>query len=316
VIHINSLFVMAEQSKKGQPTNTENKNNTTTILGVLLLLCALAAGFLFVQNMNLKDQVSACGKEVDQTEIARQNVISELNDMELRYTELSETNETMSEELLAQRERVKQLLTDAKNKDWTLGKLKKETNTLREIMKGYLHTIDSLNTLNQELTAENTSVKTELSDQKNKYTSLEQVKEDLAEQVKIGSLIQLVNVAVTGQIVRNSGAQKPTEKASRTEVIKACFTIPQNAIAKSGVKKVYMRIISPFGAVLGGKEDPGFVVNGRKGVFTHMKEIEYNNRAQNECVYCEDTNALTKGKHAIQFYSEGRELANYSLMLK
>jgi len=308
---------MSEPTTKSNVTpNDGKKSNMPTVLGVLLLLSLLFGGYLFVQNMSLKDEIASCSKNVDQTEIARKSVIDELNAMEAQYTELSEVNEVMSDELIAEREKIKQLVKQAKNNNWSIAKLKKEANTLREIMKGYLVTIDSLNTMNIELTEENTSVKGELADQKTKYTSLEEVKQDLADKVKIGSLIQLVNVSVSGQIKKNSGAQKLTEKAGRADVVKACYTIPQNSIAQTGTKVIYMRIISPFGSVLGGQKDPGFVVNGREGIFTHMKKIEYAGSAMNDCMYWEVSDPLTAGKYNVQLYSEGRELSAYTLTLK
>ncbi len=297
---------------------TENKKNNTLaiVLGILLLLSFLGLGYLFVENSNLKDNVATVTKKANDTEIARQNVIQELNEMEAEYQTLSDQNQTMSEELNAEREKIKELIQQAKNKNWSISKLKKEAETLRNIMKGYLVTIDSLNTLNQELNTENIAVKGELETQKTVNQDLTSQNEGLTEKVNTAAQLQVVNFAVSGQIQKNSGAQKPTDKAGRTDVVKACFTIPSNAIAASGKRKIFMRIIGPFGSVLGAKEDPGFVVNGRKGVYTHHKEIEYSGASQQECMYWETTDELAKGNYNVQLYESGRELSQYTLSLK
>ncbi len=294
---------------------SESTSNTNKYLIAGLVLALLLSGFLLVQNINLKEQVATCSKEVDQSETARQAVIDELNTMEAEYSKLSEQNEEMSTELLAEKEKIEQLLKEAKNKNWSISKLKKETETLREIMKGYLVTIDSLNTLNQELNTENIAVKGELADQKTANSSLSKQNESLSEKVKIGSLLQAVNVNYSAQIKKNSGALKQTSKASRADVIKACFTIPSNSIASAGNKTIYMRVIGPFGSVLGGKQDDGFVVNGRKGIYTYSKEFNYTKTAQDQCLHWDVTDPLTKGNYLISLYCEGRELHSSKLIL-
>ena len=53
-----------------------------------------------------------------------------------------------------------------KERRWSLAKIKqyeKEVGTLRTVMRGYLHQIDSLNSLNQKLITENISYRKEIS---------------------------------------------------------------------------------------------------------------------------------------------------------
>ena len=71
------------------------------------------------------------------------------------YDTLQTENTVLMAEMAAQKSQIEDLLKKVKDKDWSVSKLKKETNTLREIMKGYVVTIDSLNQLNQALMAEN-----------------------------------------------------------------------------------------------------------------------------------------------------------------
>jgi chromosome segregation ATPase len=46
------------------------------------------------------------------------------------------------------------LLKKVKNKDYDISKLRAEAETLRGIMKNYIHQIDSLNQINKQLTME------------------------------------------------------------------------------------------------------------------------------------------------------------------
>ncbi len=298
--------------------NSEPKksNKSSLILGILLLLALVGIATLFVKNTNLKEQIAACEVDVDNGDLERERIIGSLNEMDAQYTELSEQHQNMSDELIAEQEKIKKLIQSAKNKNWTISKLKKETETLREIMKGYLVTIDSLNTANQNLIVENTNVKSELDKEKQYASELENEKTNLSEQVKLGSMLKIAGVTVSGQNIKSNGTYKETDKASRTELIKCCFAIAENSLAKAGKRKIYMRIISPFGAILGSQKDDSFEVKGRKSVYTHAREIDYTNSSQDVCLYWTSSDVITEGKYIIQLFTEGNELGNYSLTLR
>ncbi len=300
------------------PNNTKKNNNKVLviILSVLFGISLISSILLYSNKVKLEEQLSACDKEVDFEQKEKDAAIAELNLMLRQYDDLTQQNQTLSNELLEEKEKIKKLIEQAKNKDFTINKLRKETETLREIMKGYVHTIDSLNTLNQNLTVENLTVKGELSTQKEMYTSLDKEKRELAEKVKVGSLLQAINIKTVGQIKKSSGANKDTDKASRTDVVKCCFVINENKIARAGKRNVYLRIISPFGSVLGEQKDDEFTVNGHSSIYTAKKEIDYNTSSLDVCMYWDVNNPLTKGDYIVQLFSDGLELGSSKFTLK
>lgn len=286
------------------------------ILAALLGGTTISTGLLYKSKLNLEEQLLTCGKDLDKEELEKKNALAELNSMLRQYDELSQQNNSLSAELQGEKEKIIKLIEQAKNKDFTIGKLRKETETLREIMKGYIHTIDSLNVLNQHLTTENIAVKGELTTQKEITTSLESEKQNLTEKVKAGSLLDAINVTAGGFIRKGSGTLKDTERSGRTDVIKCCFDIAKNNIAAAGNKKIYMRIISPFGAVLGEKKEDGFMVNGHSSVYTLAKDVDYKNAQTNVCMIWDVTNPLTEGNYTVQLYCDGMELGSTTFTLK
>ena len=58
-------------------------------------------------------------------------------------------------------------------------KYKSEITTMREIMKSYIVQIDSLNTRNKILVAENTEIRQQITQVRNTNTELSKVKEEL-----------------------------------------------------------------------------------------------------------------------------------------
>src|SRR5690606_25368742 len=149
-----------------------------------------------------------------------------------------------------QKEKIEQLIKKAKDNSWTISKLKKETESLRTIMKGYVRTIDSLNTANQELIAKNQQAQQQVKEVEGKYTQLSKVKEELASKVALGSQLKAIDMIVVGQSEKRSNTYRETNRASKTDKLKVCFTLDDNKIAKPGKRTVHVRIIDPNGKVL------------------------------------------------------------------
>jgi hypothetical protein len=296
----------------------EKKNNKSGIIVLFLLaLClGVVAGYLFQENNKLTDELADCAQNSNEIETDRDQVVGELEEMMAKYDTLSADNTEMSAELLAEKEKVETLLKEARNKNWTISKLKKETKTLRSIMKNYVHTIDSLNTMNIELKEENTIITGELTDQKKKYNELEGVKKDLADKVKIGSRLRALDLVVLPQRVKSNNVFRETSKAGKTNKIKICFTIDKNDVAKPGIKKIYARIITPDATILTCDDgDCKFNFRGSKGEYSLVRDIEYNNNELDKCFYYDVTRELPVGKYILELFSEGTDIGKVNFEL-
>jgi predicted nuclease with TOPRIM domain len=298
-------------------SNKPDKGKTNIILLILLVLLLGVTGFLFMKNHQLNTQLIACNTETQEVDSERQEVIAELNSMLEQYDALSVENQNLSADLLAEKEKVKKLLKQARNKDFVNSKLKKEVGTLRDIMKGYLVTIDSLNTLNLDLTAENIEFKEKLSETEEKYSSLEQEKENLASKVEIGSQLRVTDMIALAQRVKTNGIHRETTKAQKTDMIKCCFTIADNALAEAGKRDVYLRIISPYGAILTNIDDK-FEFRGVRGRYSAKKSVDYEKQKLDVCMYWEvpDDVNLTSGSYYIKAYCDKTEIGAVNLVLK
>lgn len=297
----------------------EKKSNKAGIILLLLLALGLGglAGYLYQEKTELEVRLVECGEYGNQLETEKNRVISELEAMMAKYDTLSASNEQMSEELLAEKEKVAKLLKEAKDKNWTIAKLKKETETLRQIMVGYVHTIDSLNTLNVQLKEENTQITEELTDQKKKYNELEGVKEDLATKVKIGSRLRAMDITVITQRVKSNNVYRETTKADKTDKIKVCFTLDKNEITKPGKKDIYIRIIAPDATVLPCDEaNCKFNFSGVSGEYSMKREIEYSNTELDKCFYYDVLEEIPVGNYIMELYSDEADIGKTTFELK
>jgi len=289
---------------------SEKQEKSNKVLIAILTLSILANVGLMIMLFDEKGKTEQLTGENVEITTEKNELELELNDMLLQYDSLSSDNDTLNAQLLSERARVEELIQKVKSGNWTIYKLKKETESLRKIMKGFVHTIDSLNTANIELMAENKNIKGELGKERDKSNLLESEKSKLAEKVKIGEKLQAVFIESYGQKVKNNNIHKRTERAKVVEKIKTCITVGENDLAKAGKKMVYVRIIGPSGKVLTLSEDKAnmFEFDGIRGLYSVKKEINYENKEIDVCLYWDVKTSVISGKYIVYAYADNHEV--------
>ena len=114
--------------------------------------------------------------------VEKDNIQADLLALQKDYATLQTNDAAMQKDIDEKRAKIEELIKEAakhKGDARIIAQLKKETETLREIMKGYVRTIDSLNTLNQTLVAEKKTVLKQLGTEKEKQQTLIKEKEEL-----------------------------------------------------------------------------------------------------------------------------------------
>lgn len=302
---------------ENQGDNKKKSMVQYVLIGLLVLVSGIGI-FLVSENQNLKKELADCGISYDSSEEERMGVMSDLQLMAGEYDSLMTNNDSINSELVDQKDKVDKLMADAKKFNWSIYKLKKEASTLREIMKGYVRTIDSLNTENVELRAENISVKGALGEKEKENDQLKENNSELQNIVKLGAKLAALNFTVYGQRIKRNTVHKETTRANNTEKIKACFTIDKNEIAEPGKKMVYLRIMTPEGTVLAERSDNSNTFNfeGAKILYSVKKEVNYENKPLDLCMYWDVINMLTPGEYFVKAYMEGYEIGSSSMILK
>ena len=205
--------------------NTKSSNRQQVILIVLLAVVAIIGIYLAYVNRSLKNDLKNYEMLKGELEEEKTEIMGNLKDLSLSYDSLMTNNDSINEELIVQKSKVERLIAEAKNNKWTIYKLRKEAETLRGIMKGYVRTIDSLNTANIELQAENIQVRSQLDEQKGINQELSKTNEDLAGKVKIGGRLIALDMIAYAQRIKNNGVHRETRRASKAQKIKVCFTL-------------------------------------------------------------------------------------------
>ncbi|MFT4770645.1 MAG: peptidoglycan hydrolase CwlO-like protein [Cryomorphaceae bacterium] len=300
--------------------NTDSKSKRLLIAVVILAITTVVLGILVFtksQTVEVKEDAIS-GLRLEQLELQ-----NDLQDMLIQYDTVTVANGQLSAEITAQQEQIKDMLKEIeKHKDdaYIISKLKKEAGTLRDIMKGYLVTIDSLNTMNQDLIRDNDYLAGELIDAKTKTKQLESSKENLESIVATGSILQSLEMTAVGLIMRNNGTQKETNRANKTEIIRTCAKIGENRIASAGRKTIYLRIISQDGVVLQPEmaDDQSFDFDGVSGKYTVKRAFDYTNESVDVCVFFNVPAEfeMPEGNYIVEMYEGGALIGRADFDLK
>jgi hypothetical protein len=305
---------MSEEKEK-------SNNKKGLILWIIILLLMGTNGYtiwLLLQEQNRFVEQ----KVVTETVIVeRDNVKSDLLVLQKDYEGIVAKDALMQKDIDEKKARIEELIIEAekhKGDAYMLSKLRKEAETLRSIMQGYVRTIDSLNTLNQNLVAEKKTVLKQLDVEKEKQNTLVKEKEELKTTIAKGSILTCFNVSAKAVLFKKGGKKEmETTKARKTEKIKVSFSLGENKIAKSGEKTVYIRIMTPDGKELAKSYDETykFTFNKSSGYYAGKETLNYANVEISGVTYCEGQGEFVPGNYVIDITCDGVVIGNGSIKL-
>ncbi len=273
----------------------------TVILAILLVLIVI---MYFSQNNKMIEMERVLTEEKD-------SLTNELKSMVHAYDTMKTNNDTLQAGLNRERERIVQLLSINASNAQIIKRYKSEISTMREIMKSYIIQIDSLNTRNKILVAENTEIKQQMKQVRNANTELSKVKEVLSGKVEIASIIQAKDVVA----VPLNKKRKETTRISLLDKVRVCFTLRENPIAKAGDKEVYMRLIRPDSLVITTSPDNLFEYKRSKIIYSANRTVDYINQDIEMCIYMDNTGDFIVGTYTVELYLEDNIIGKTTFLL-
>lgn len=301
--------------------NTSDNRKKSGLLWILIGLLAVTNAVTFWMYLQEKNKAAQEIIIKEQVIVEREDIKSDLLQLQKDYETLQTDDEALKAEIEAKKAEIAQLLIDAekhKGDAYVISKLKKETETLRQIMRGYVRTIDSLGTLNKNLIVEKNNVLKQLDTEKGKITNLNKEKEELQSTIQKGSILSCFNIVAKGVKFKNGGKKESeTTKASRTQKIKVSFSLGENKIAKAGEKTVFVRIVTPDGKEMAKSYDDNyrFSFNKSSGYYAGKETLNYANAEISGVTYCEGQGELVPGNYIIEISCDGAVIGSTNLRL-
>lgn len=293
----------------------ENQKSNSSLKAVILALSILLLGSLFY-IFKLTTEAKALYTEVASTKTEKENVLQDLQKLKATYDAAIAENTSMSDELIAEREKVVGLMAQlekSKGDVASMAKYKQQFLTLQTKMNSLMQEVDVLKKQNQSLTTNLDSTKVVLTDSKNYNQVLVGQNEELSKTVEKGSKLSVLNLKTGAYKLRSSGKQIETDKASRANILKVNFTIAENKIAKSGDKTYYVQVIDTKNNVLGDKTTIEF--GSESLTYSFTTSVKYENKTVNVSQDLPGKN-FEKGTYFVNVFDKSELVSKSSFTLK
>lgn len=274
---------------------------------VIVLLAVILAGIsLLYFNLNRQQQ-----HDYELLKIDRDSIQSNLSHLITEYDSLKFANDTIAANLEKANEMMEQLKRERR---WNYAKIKeyeREVGTLRSVMKNYLRQIDSLNSLNKKLVAENVSYRKEISSANLRADVAEERATELQNKVQQGAVLRARDI----NIVTLNARDKEITRVKAAAALRVDFTISANELAAPGNREVYVCIKSPDGYLLSTESVPTFAYQGGKLGYSASRTVDYQNEDVDVSVYYRGS-GFVAGPYKVEIYMDGNKVGSATVPLK
>ena len=293
----------------------ENQKNNSSLKSLIIVLSVLFALSL-VYIYKLTTDVNSTETKLTTTLSEKDQVMKDLKDLKTTYDAAIAENTTMSDELIAEREKVVALMANLKKSNGdvaSMAKYKKQYLALESKMKGLVVENEALKKDNTVLKVQRDSTIVVLDESKKSNKDLSGQNENLTKTVEKGSKLAIVNLKTSAFIVRSSGKEIATDKASRADVLKVSFTIAENSIAKSGDRKYYVQVIDSKNNVMGESQTELF--SDKTLTYSFIANVKYDNKTI-DLVKNVSAEKLVKGTFFVNVFDNGQLVSTTNFTLK
>ena len=285
--------------------------NKKVLIPVIIIGLLLIGGIAFLAiRLDKQKQENKAMQEL--AEMDKKEMENEYQQFANQYSEMKTqiTNDSIVAQLTAEQERTQRLLEELKQVKTSdareIARLKKELATVRSVLRSYIIEIDSLNRLNQNLVEENTRVKGQYEEATRQIQGLNSEKASLSEKVAIAAQLDAIGITITAKDKRGHA----TKKIKKCKSIQVDFSLAKNVTAASGMKTVYVRIVTPTGGLLG---NAGNFNYENKSLQASMKKtVEYGGQETPVTMYWNVTQALVEGTYTVSIFADGNMIGSKS----
>ena len=293
-------------------TNNTSNTGLKVALGILIALF-LGTGFYTSKLYNDKKENEA------QLTKEKQMVMNDLSAMAAQYDAAISDNEVTNDKLLDAKDRIQGLMDSLQTSQASVSSLWRYKQKFSNLQKE----MDVLLTQNDELRVENSLLATTLDStrvqlvERNVFTdSLLVQNTQLATVVEDASVLSAVGLKGFGVIERSSGKLIPTERASRSDKIRVCFTVAKNKLVEVGDQELYVQVIDPKNNVIGVNEQIQFEEKTLN--YSVVSKFNYEQRNLNVCefVASKDKNGFEKGRYMVNVFNKKDLVSTSEFTLK
>lgn len=296
--------------------NTTNKNTTKIVLISLVAALAVVSILLVFLNVQQKTEIKEI---VEQMEFEKEQLEDEYEELAVQfdgYQTQDIHNDSLVELLSQEQQRVQDLLEELRITKVTnarrIAELKKELATVRQVMVGYVHQIDSLDRTNKKLVAENQQVKKQYQEVARQAQQLEEERTQLAEVVSRASMLEITHF----EMVPLNKRDRKTMIYNQIQKLQFDYTVGRNITNKPGVKTLYMRLTRPDGEIMQKSVSDVFRFENSEIAYSVSKDFEYAGEEISGSLYWLVEEILQIGWYNADFFVDGELIGSFPFQIK
>jgi hypothetical protein len=295
----------------------ENQKNNSSLKAVIVILALLLSGSL-AYIFKMTNDAKTVQTELLTVKSEKDNVLDSLAILKTTYDKALEDKTALSDDLIAEREKVINLISDLKKSKGDTASLRKYRTqfvALQSKMKSLVAENENLKKANETLTVQRDSTIVVLGKQKKFNDTLVVQNENLAKTVEKASKLVVMNLRIQAIKQRSSGKQIDTDKASRADKLKVCFSIAANVVAKAGDKTYFVQIIDSNNNVLGEKQTENFGEIALTYSFT--TKVSYDGKSVDICEFLDGKGKnFEKGTYFVNIFDKSDLVSKTSFSLR
>lgn len=246
----------------------------------------------------------------------RDILTGKLTDLIGEYDNLQVENDTINSHLEVERHRVDSLLQS----------LQKERNLNRQVVRQYeqriadmtsyittiMHQVDSLNNLNQRLSTENISYRSQIRTAQMRAEIAEEKASELEIVNRKGSVIRARDIRMEPL----SSNDRVVTRANRAARLRVDMVLVGNELATPGERTIYVRIKGPDGYILGNSANATFNFEGDMLTYSAMRpNVDYQNEDLPISIYYNGS-GIVSGTYAVEIYVDGLMIGSTELTMR
>ena len=301
-----------ERREREEAEKREKKSANLGLQIATGVLAAIAVGLgITLWTMNSKS--STLKKEL---EAEKQELEANIVELQDTLSKITSNYEAINLQLDTSRAQVAELIENLKRTQATnrakIRQYEGELGTLRSIMRNYLVQIDSLNTLNQKLTAEAKEARQEAAETRKDNEKLTKKLEAAEAKVSAGSVLKARGMRLEAY----GESKRVTDRSSRTVRLLTTLSLIENSIIEPGPVTVYIRVTDPNGNLLTNSRSVDFTCKGQTLTASASREVDYAGAELTVSIYLNDIPDYTKGIYTAEAYTTAGTLGKAELMLR
>lgn len=291
--------------------------NKKVLIPVIIIGLLLIGGVAYL-SMSLQKEKQANKEMQELAEMDKKEMENEYQQFADQYSEMKTkiNNDSLVAQLTQEQLKTQELLKELKSVKSSdareIARLKKELATCRAVIRSYILEIDSLNRLNQNLTAENTRVKGQYEEATRQIEGLNSDKASLSEKVAIAAQLDATGISMTAK--KKGNAKKSVKKIKDAKLIAVNFNISKNVTAQNGQRTLYVRVTTPAGGVMGASGS--FNYENRSLQYSMRKTIEYTGNETPVTMYWNVNEVLNPGTYNVSVFTDGKLIGSRNFTFK